>query len=50
VVDYGPILKRVPYDVGHTIGDLRAAPLPEQVIEGLERVLRPASASALSGA
>jgi putative phosphoesterase len=33
-------LKRVPYDVDRTIGDLRRAPLPEPVIEGLEAVLR----------
>jgi putative phosphoesterase len=34
------ILKRVPYEVDRTIGDLRAAPLPQPVIEGLEAVLR----------
>ncbi len=34
-------LKRVPYEVGRTIRDLRAAPLSEHVIRGLEAVLRP---------
>jgi protein phosphatase len=34
-------LRRVPYDVGRTVRDLRSAPLPEPVIEGLEAVLRP---------
>jgi diadenosine tetraphosphatase ApaH/serine/threonine PP2A family protein phosphatase len=35
--------KRVPYDVGRTIGDLRAAPLANHVIEGLEAALCPGS-------
>jgi len=45
------ILKRIPYAVATTIGDLRAAPLPRHVIEGLEAVLRPAGVtdSILSG-
>lgn len=34
-------LRRVPYDVCRTIGDLRAAPLSESVISGMEVVLRP---------
>jgi putative phosphoesterase len=33
-------LRRVPYDVERTIADLRASPLPSQVIEGLAAVLR----------
>lgn len=34
-------LKRIPYDVGRTLHDLRSAPLPAHVIEGLARVLTP---------
>jgi putative phosphoesterase len=34
-------LKRVPYQVGRTIRDLRAAPLAKHVVDGLESVLRP---------
>jgi len=33
------LLKRVPYDVNHTLRDLRKAPLPEHVIKGLSKVL-----------
>ncbi len=33
-------LKRIPYDVGKTVADLRKAPLPEQVLERLTAVLR----------
>lgn len=33
-------LKRIPYDAERTVALLRAAPLPEQVIEGLAAVLR----------
>ncbi|MGZ3415235.1 MAG: metallophosphoesterase family protein [Isosphaeraceae bacterium] len=35
------LLKRVPYDVNHTLRDLRLAPLPTDVIEGLAAVLSP---------
>jgi predicted phosphodiesterase len=35
------LLKRVPYDVNHTLRDLRSAPLPTDVIEGLAAVLSP---------
>jgi putative phosphoesterase len=34
-------LKRIPYDVDRTVADLRRAPLPEDVINGLAEVLRP---------
>jgi len=33
-------LKRIPYDFGRTISLLRRAPLPQQVIDGLARVLQ----------
>jgi hypothetical protein len=33
-------LRRVPYEVDRTVSDLRAAPLTEEVIAGLESVLR----------
>ncbi|MBX6312904.1 MAG: metallophosphoesterase family protein [Isosphaeraceae bacterium] len=34
-------LRRIPYDVGRTIADLRKAPLSQSVIAGLESYLRP---------
>jgi putative phosphoesterase len=37
------VLRRVVYDVRRTIDDLRAAPLAEPVIAGLEAVLRPSA-------
>jgi len=41
VIERGPVtLKRAPYDVDTTVRDLRAAPSPKHVIEGLEAVLR----------
>ncbi len=40
VYEYGTVqLKRCPYNVARTAAALRAAPLPEAVIEGLARVL-----------
>ena len=33
------VLKRVPYDVNHTRKDLRSAPLPQHVTDGLAAVL-----------
>lgn len=34
-------LKRIPYDVHRTVGALRSSPLPSEVVQGLESVLRP---------
>jgi putative phosphoesterase len=49
VYDGGDIeLRRVPYEVGRTIRDLRAAPLAKHVIAGLEAVLRPPYVDELS--
>jgi len=40
VYDNGVItLKRIDYDVEKTISDLKKAPLPENIISGLEKVL-----------
>ena len=40
VYEYGTVqLKRCPYNVARTVAALRAAPLPEAVIEGLAQVL-----------
>ena len=38
-------LKRTPYDVDQTVAALRSSPLPRQVVQGLESILRPSSST-----